>query len=181
MRLKKFKVGISFFCITILLLSNEGTICSHLKSDNLKERLSEAPHRPKKIKYRSSWEKIVSFPGKLLYFPFKLTFKGTDALIATVDESNVIPRVNDVLKSDDGLRGLVPTYASRSGAGIKLYQKGLLNPESKLTLTLTAGLRNRQNYQLEFKRIRLYDDEGMVAKIEVGKSRDGFRFYLVLN
>ena len=106
-------------------------------------------------KTEHTWEKIVSLPGRVIYLPFKLIFKGVEKTITIVDESKIAPRVIDVLKSDDGKRALLPTYGARIGGGFQLYQRGLVNPESKLTLTTTVGMRQRQNYQLEFKRIRM--------------------------
>ena len=110
---------------------------------------------PKKKSYRYTWEKIISFPGELIFLPVKLILNGTGETIAFIDRTKLIPKTKDFLKSDDGRRALLPTYSSRSGAGIKIYQKGLLNPESKLTAAAAFGIRNRQDYQLEFKRIKM--------------------------
>ena len=100
---------------------------------------------------------MVSFPGTLIGLPFKLAFTGIEKTIAFVDETYVIQRVNDWLESDDGRRKLVPTYESRSGGGIKLHFKHLLNPESKLTLTAAVGMHQRQRYQLNFHNLKLGD------------------------
>jgi outer membrane protein assembly factor BamA len=116
-----------------------------------------------RYKARKTWEKIVSFPGEAIYFPFKMIFKGAGATAAYVDEKKVITRVQDVLESDDGLRALKPTYASRYGAGFKLHQKGLLNPESKLSLNMAAGLRRRQKYELSLQKARVFAGFGDLA------------------
>lgn len=109
---------------------------------------------------RQTWEKIVSFPGTLLNLPFKLIFKTAEHTIAFVDNSQLIPRTQDLLESDDGLLGVVPTYASRNGGGIKFYRKGWLNPASKFTLTLMVGVHRRQKYEMEFKNLQLGPVQG---------------------
>ena len=104
---------------------------------------------------RETWETIVSLPGKVIYFPFKMLFTGAAASAAYIDETKIVARVNDILESDDGLRALKPTYASRYGAGFKVHQKGLLNPQSKLSLRTAMGLRWRQKYELSWEHVRV--------------------------
>lgn len=113
--------------------------------------------KKKEYKKREGWEKIVSFPGKLIYLPIKLTFKGISESVKFVDEKKVIQKSYDFLTSDDGLRGVIPTYGSRKGGGVKFFQKGLISLKSKLSLSATVGLRSRQRYQLRFRRIQLGD------------------------
>ena len=110
--------------------------------------------RPGKIGGRDTWEKVVSPPGDLLYLPFDLIFEGVEASIEFVDENKVIPRFIDFLTCDDGSCGVLPTYASRSGGGVKLFHRGLLTRESYLSLSLTAGLRGRQRYQLRLRGLK---------------------------
>jgi len=148
-------------CFTFLLLfASVQPLFAQSETDaTVKERRSgDAPVRPKKLGQKKTWEKVVSLPGTLVYLPLKLTFKLGTELIIFVDESKVIPKTRDLLTSDDGLRGVLPTYASRTGGGIKAFQKGWLSPESRLTLSLTAGPRERQRYQLQFKRVSLLGD-----------------------
>lgn len=104
-------------------------------------------------KPRQTWEKIVAFPGTVLNLPFKLIFKTTEKTIAFVDNSQIIPRAMDLLESDDERRAVLPTYASRTGGGIKFYQRDLVNSGSKLTFTLMAGMHHRQKYEIEFKNL----------------------------
>ncbi len=111
---------------------------------------------PKKLRDRRTWERIVSFPGDLVYFPVGLFFDGLEASIAFVDESKLVPKAVDFLTCDDGSCGALPTYTSQSGAGFKFFQKGLLSEESKLTLALTAGQRGRQRYQLRLSGVRFF-------------------------
>jgi len=112
--------------------------------------------RPKKYATRYTWEKAISLPLEIVYFPVELFFKGTKATLEFVDESKLIPRLKYLLTCDDGSCGVVPTYAPRSGAGIKIYQKGWFDPESKLDLSLSAGPIRRQAYQLRFRYDKLF-------------------------
>lgn len=117
----------------------------------------------KKVRPKSTWEHILSFPGKVIFLPFQLIFDGTTHLITVFDETKFIPRVHDFLTSDDGTRGLLPTYESRTGPGIKIYQRGIFNTESKLTLTMTAWTHQRQFYGLEFKRVRFLNNMALFS------------------
>ncbi len=144
-----------FIILVVYLIFVIGFISSSVFAQPESKENSEQQQKPEFKKTEHTWEKIVSFPGRVIYLPFKLIFKGVEKTITIVDESKIVPRVIDVLKSDDGKRALLPTYGARIGGGFKLYQRGLVNPESKLTLTATVGMRQRQNYQLEFKRIRM--------------------------
>ena len=143
-------------CFTLLLLfASVLPLFAQSETDATgKERRSDTVQvRRKKLGQKKTWEKAVSFPGTLVYLPLKLTFKLVKESIIFVDESKVISKTHD-----DGRRGVLPTYADRTGGGIKAFQKGWLSPESKLTLSLTAGPRERQRYQLQFKRVSLFGD-----------------------
>ena len=112
--------------------------------------------RPKKYAARYTWEKAISFPIEIFFLPVELFFKGTKATIGFVDDSQLIPRLRYLLTCDDGSCGVIPTYASRSGGGVKIYQKGWLVPESKLDLSLSAGPKRRQTYRLRFRYNKLF-------------------------
>ena len=112
--------------------------------------------RPKKYSTRFTWEKAISFPLEIVYLPVGLFFKGTKATIEFVDESKLIPRLKDLFACDDGSCGVIPTYASLSGGGIKVFQKGWFVPKSKFDLLLSAGPKRRQTYQLRFRYNKLF-------------------------
>jgi outer membrane protein assembly factor BamA len=110
---------------------------------------------------KSGWEKVGSFPGKVVYFPLKYTMKGVNATIGYIDETRIVARINDWLTSDDERRGVNPTYASRTGAGIKFYQKGLFGTppdQNKLKFTFTAWELGRQQYRIDFYRVQMGKD-----------------------
>lgn len=142
-----------FFCCWLIILSSWIPLFSR---QNEAQLASSKPKQTKPVPDKRTWEKIISFPGTVIVFPFKLVFKSTEKAIVFLDETKIIYRIEDYLKSDDELRALIPTYAARSGAGIKLYQKGLFNPASKLELMLAAGEHWRQHYQIRFKRLHLF-------------------------
>ncbi len=104
------------------------------------------------------WDQIFAVPGEVLFFPLDLFLMGTKQGIVFVDNSKIIPRTIDFLTSDDGKRGVFPTYSSRTGGGIKFYQKSLFNSQSELSLKLTAGLHFRQNYEIKLKGISLFQN-----------------------
>ena len=112
--------------------------------------------RPKKYAARYTWEKAISFPLEIVYLPVGLFFKGSKATIEFVDESKLIPRLKYLLACDDGSCGVIPTYASLSGGGIKVFQRGWFVPESKLDLLLSVGPKLRQTYQLRFRYNKLF-------------------------
>jgi len=112
--------------------------------------------KPQKYAARYTWEKAVSFPLELVFFPVELFFYGTKIAIEYVDDSKLIPRLKYLLTCDDGSCGVIPTYASLSGGGVNIYQKGWLDPESKLDLLLSAGPQRRQTYRLRLRYIKLF-------------------------
>jgi hypothetical protein len=110
---------------------------------------------PPKMKSKETWENILNVPGTILAFPFWLLEESISPALDLVLEKKLVAKVKDFLKTDDGLRGVYPTYESQIGGGIKLFQKDLLNQGSKLDLIATVGLRWRQYYQIHLKRVKL--------------------------
>lgn len=121
---------------------------------------------PKKQPSHTGWEMAASAPGKLLYLPFWLVFQATGAAIAIQEEYKVADRVADILIAEDGSRGVLPVYSSRSGVGVEYFHKGLGNPESRFNLSAAWGLRNRQFYQLRQRRLRLFGTVSIGGQLE---------------
>ncbi len=121
-----------------------------------KQRSKESRRYPEKMKSRKGYEYILDLPGILLSLPLKLALKGIGNSIGYIDETKLVARINDYLTSDDGLRALRPTYSSRTGAGLKFYQKNTVGEGSRIELLATAGLRSRQRYQFALKRVPLF-------------------------
>jgi hypothetical protein len=99
-------------------------------------------------------EKIALLPGQIFYLPVHVLSLGIQKGIQWTDEEKVIPRVKDVLTSDDGKKGLAPKYGSQIGGGLSAYHRSLFHPASKLSLTITGNFDKRQFYELVFQRIR---------------------------
>ena len=68
-----------------------------------------------------------------------------------MDDTQIIDKIVDFLNTDDGRRGVIPTYSVRTGTGAKFYQKGLLgvaDHRNVLEMTATAGSDREQLYLL---------------------------------
>ncbi len=143
-----------------LILCFHMTVCLQwslsAESDSLKQ-VNKVQEQRQFYNQKSSIDKAVSFPGKVIFFPFKLVFSGIHYSIVKVDETKIIPKTQDFLVSEDGRREVVPTYVSRIGAGIKYYQRAIFNPESRLALLAMFGLHQRQRYGIALERVSLSD------------------------
>ncbi|KAA3618604.1 MAG: hypothetical protein DWQ05_06495 [Calditrichaeota bacterium] len=104
----------------------------------------------KKLKSKSTWEKILDFPGDLLMLPPKLALETSREVLEFVDKSKIVPKTVDRLTSDDGLRGVRPTYSTRTGAGFYYFQKSLWQQTSRLKMTATSSF-NGDRMKFEFK------------------------------
>ncbi len=134
---------------------------------NSNEQKDEEYEHPKRLKDKKWHDWIISAPGLLINLPLKIICKGVGNAAGYIDETRLAVRIKDFLTSDDGLRALRPTYSSRGGAGLKVYQKNLVNKGSKLELLAAGGLRFRQKYQLTFKRFELVNDK-IFSRFQVG-------------
>ena len=150
--------GFSLCCACMLLFGIVQPLLGQSKTGSAVEeqQSDDAKVRPKKLSSKSTWEHVVSFPGTLIYLPLDLSFELIKGSIDFVTDSQIIPKVQDFLTSDDGRRGVMPAYAARTGGGLKFYQKGWISQKSKLSITATAGPKRRQNYELEMKRVSLF-------------------------
>ena len=110
---------------------------------------------PEKRHGLDTWEYIVNIPGYVLTAPFWAIDAALIPVSYAITETKIIPKTVDLLTSDDGMRGVFPTYESRTGAGLSFYQKGLLQQNTELQLIATVWARARQSYQVNFNRIHL--------------------------
>lgn len=126
------------------------------KENNDKSRSENIPKKPpKKLKAYETWENVINIPGQILYLPFRLIYSGVKPVISFAEKSEVSARIMDFFSSDDGKRAAYPTYYSRTGGGLKFYQKDLVNPGSKLSLSTTIGLHWRQLYRVRLRQLDL--------------------------
>ncbi len=122
---------------------------------NEQQNPTEKKEYPKKIEARETWEKIVNIPAQIIFFPIWLLFTGVKSVIAYGERTEIIPKVLDFLESDDGSRGVYPTFTSRTGGGPRFYYNDLITPGSELKLSATVGLYWRQKYRFAFEGLRI--------------------------
>ena len=146
-RITLFILSISFIitCISVSPLFGE--------SDDPKET-----EKPEKIQVLKTWERIVNIPGLILRTPFKLVLDGVEWLIPRVYVPGKVGPIYDFFTSDDGLQALRPKFSTRSGLGLKWYQKDYLNEGSMFSLRAAMGLDYRQKYQIKFERFNLFTE-----------------------
>jgi hypothetical protein len=116
---------------------------------------SSEPVYASKVRSRATWEYIVNLPGYILYIPFWLVYTAVNPVIGWVDKSNVIPRINDFLTSDDGTRRLFPNYETQYGFGLTYSQDGVLKSTGQLEAVALTGLWWRRYFSLDITEIRL--------------------------
>lgn len=114
---------------------------------------------------RELWEHIVSFPGDLLFVPIRIFFFGVKQTIQFADESNLIKKLNDLFTADDGSWAIMPSYSSRTGGGID-YFHFVSDSLTRLTFSVSAGLRRRQGYRLGYEGVTLFEGRA-AAEFEV--------------
>jgi outer membrane protein assembly factor BamA len=143
--------------------------------------VGRSPEQVKKMreiyKSKNTAEKIISFPGKVLVFPLDVGLEGIKYSIKVYDETKIGPKFVDLMTADNGLRGVVPTYASRTGAGFTFYQKDVLNTGTKYSFIWTLGLENKQKIEMDFKGIN-FGQEIIHGRINAAYNNlDGEHFY----
>lgn len=111
---------------------------------------------PPKMKTTTGWERLVSLPGTILYVPFWLVFKATEATIALTEDAEVSSRLMRTITSPDGSHGIMPVYSSRSGFGLQFYQKNVPNDDARIKLAGAYGALGRGLAQARVRRIDLF-------------------------
>jgi len=115
---------------------------------------------PEKIPSNKTWEKIVSFPGAVVFFPFRIVYLTAQAAFNADYELPYASWAADMAVSDDGRRSLLPTYGSRRGGGLKYKHNGLISENSIFDITSTIWFKNRSMQRI---RIRDLDLPGGIA------------------
>ena len=154
----------SFVFSLLMLLFSGLSYCQEKNGLDESTTADTLYEKPKILKNRSGWELAAYLPGRIIYVPFKYTMRASNYSIGYIDDTKIIPKINDLLTSDDERRGLMPTYASQAGGGLKFYQKGLFaggKERNILELTASAGEYSRQKYQFSFENLSLL--EGIAA------------------
>ncbi len=149
------KIVVAALLILALLIPQSLLAQSSQESGSSEAGQSKEEVYPKKVQPRAAWEYIVNIPGYILYFPFWLIYSAAMPIIGWVEKSNVMPRVQDFLESDDGKRVAYPTGETQYGMGVTYQQKDLFSPNCTLTATGMVGLNWRRMLQFELSRYRL--------------------------
>ncbi len=113
------------------------------------------PVYPDKVRSRAAWEYVVNLPGYILYLPFWLVYSAVLPVIGWVDRSDFVPRLKDLLVSEDGKRMAFPVYESQYGLGLVYSQYGLFTPLSELEITGMMGLWWKRYLAVEVRRMAL--------------------------
>ena len=153
--------------LSIILFANIAQTATSESESN--QPSDSASTQPQPMPSRTTWETIAYIPGQIIYLPLKYTFKGLSIGIGYVDDSKIVQQINDRLSSDDGRRGVKPTYASSTGAGIIFYQKGLFNTPSHrniLNLTVSGWDLQRQRYEATLDNI-VFADAGIATQLRL--------------
>jgi len=153
-RAKLKKILVIFFSLLMLGLGSITAQQTEFSSTKETDKKKEVEY-PKKRKSQDTWEVLLSFPGKIVAFPFKVVFKAAAGVAIFLDESHVLTRLNDILNSDDGRRSLLPEYSPYTGAGLVFSQKGLLTEPSIFSLHASIGSRWRRGLSAAMERIQL--------------------------
>ncbi len=140
----------------MLLILTASPSLSHQKpSGNEQGRSDSLIVYPQKLSAKEPWEKFVSFPGKIVVFPVKLTYFIIQESATQISRANFYPVIKEWFSFDIKPWGLSPSYSSRHGAGFSFYRRDLINQDSKISLKITKGFKSRQRYRLKFEKLNL--------------------------
>lgn len=145
-------------CVTILvllMLFPSSVWAQQEQTQSEQDNSSPQPVYATKVRSRATWEYIVNIPGYILYVPFWLVYTAVTPIIGWVDKSNVIPRVNDLLISDDGTRRLYPNYETQYGFGLTYLQDGVFRSSGQIKAEALMGLWWRRYFSLNIRDFRL--------------------------
>jgi len=112
---------------------------------------------PKKMNAEKHWEKAVNFPGRVLFVPFHLTFKGAETFAEHILTPKVVQRIADELAQYKP-KYMSFKYSSRHGAGVAYNQRNVFNTGSKFDAGGQWGLRSRYRYRLRLTGVKLFGD-----------------------
>lgn len=155
---KKFTVNFSILVLLFYIVfpsySNPEVIVE--QKDKTNNGADSLQVYPTKLSSTRPWEKIVDFPGDLLFLPIEIVFTGVEKAVEFIDTKNIIPRTVNFFRYDLQPFELSPKYSSRYGVGIKVNYPDFFNEGSKSSLTVSRGLRGRQRFSIDFQQLKLF-------------------------
>ena len=99
-----------------------------------------------KLRSEEPWESAVNFPGRLVFFPVKLTLLGVQETANLIERTKFLPRLIESLKAYKP-RGVTGKYSSRHGAGLSYYIDLDRQAGKRVDITGQWGLRDRHRYR----------------------------------
>lgn len=149
-----FLALICFFAFTqTTFAQSEATSANNAVTNQTSQSPDSSVSFPQRKSAKSTWEKIVSFPGEVLYFPVGLVFAIPSEVSSLAFQGKFLAQVTDFLVADDDSRGLYPVYNARRGGGVKYFQRGLISPNSFTSLTALGGPLHRQYYAFNYRQL----------------------------
>ena len=104
---------------------------------------------------KSTVQQIVGVPYWVIKTPFFLTGRGVRYTFVFINKTNVLPKVNNLLTSDDGLVALSPTVSFGGRAGLMgeltYSNKRFLKRGNRLRLHTSYSLESHQNHYLRYQ------------------------------
>jgi surface antigen Omp85-like protein len=107
---------------------------------------------PAKLESKAAWEKVLSAPGLVLTYPFKILLEGAAKGGAFAQDKKALQKIMEIYQRAS--YGFLPLYESRIGVGIKYQRKDVPVAGSLLELLATRGLRGRSSYGLSLQKDR---------------------------
>jgi hypothetical protein len=154
-----FRFGLRTIVLSLFIISGSafpGARCLETDTYADGDSVDSQTGYPRKIPSKTTWEKLVSLPGAVIFFPFQVVYEVTESAFGTEYEVPLIGKIADLMTSDDGRRSLLPTYGSRRGGGLKYRHKGLFKRRSVFDITTTVWLRNRSMYRIRIREVDLF-------------------------
>jgi hypothetical protein len=90
--IKTLPLSLCFICIFLAIFSQPLLGDAPVEDD---QPNNDEPW-PEKMDTKETWEKIVDFPGAVIYFPLRLIFGATKATIAFVMDKKIIAKTEDL-------------------------------------------------------------------------------------
>ena len=122
---------------------------SAVASADLADSTSSASRR---MPSRDSWERIVSFPGDLVYIPFGVVFTGMEHAIDYDESTGLRKRIRERLRWDEGRKSIVPAFRNRSGFGLTYIDRDWQTSFPQFMIAAMVGPRWRHGALLTLAR-----------------------------
>ncbi|MFC1558063.1 BamA/TamA family outer membrane protein [candidate division KSB1 bacterium] len=152
----KKKIYVIIFLIDLLLILLKFPSYSQSEAKAaLTPHLDSLHAYPTKLSSKKPWEKVVDFPGMVIFLPFKIVFVGIEETVEYVDDSGLLPKIVEFAKVFDRPKGVVPKYSNRFGGGLSYYYKNLFNKGIKFDIGFQRGLKSKNRVRMRLRNLQL--------------------------